>query len=126
MAWNREKERKASKKLSIAGCIYGLIFSIAWCVLAAAMGGWFMLIFGIPFACLMGYRLALCLRLTKQDREQTEHPSVTYATGDPWDTPTTGPVTYRAPAAGGNYCPYCGSEIQSQFTYCPKCGRKLS
>ncbi len=118
MAWDREKERKAGKNLTIAGCIYGLLFSIVWCILAAAMGAWFMLIFGIPFACLMGYRLVMCLKLAKGEKE---HPPA-----DPWDRPSGQQSHPSTQDSGSGYCPYCGSAVQTDFEFCPKCGRRLS
>ena len=112
MAWDREKEKKAGKAMTLGSCIFGLVFSIFWCCMALAIGAGFMLIFGIPFVGMMIYRLYVILQLSKEEPEQTP-PKET----DPWDRP-------QETASGSGYCPYCGSPIQAGFAYCPKCGRK--
>ena len=112
MAWDREKEKKAGKAMTLGGCIFGLVFAIFWCLMAAFIGAGFMLIFGIPFVGFMAYRLYVMVQLSKEEpRQEPKQES------DPWDQPP------QAPAAG-NFCPYCGSAIQENFAYCPKCGRK--
>ena len=116
MAWDREKEKKAGKAMTIGSCVYGLVFSIAWCAIALAMGAGFMLIFGIPFAVFMGYRLYVVLQVTKEDEKKPPQKEV-----DPWDRP----VVERTTKANG-FCPYCGRTVETDFTYCPSCGRKQS
>jgi len=115
MAWNRDEEQKAGKAMTLGSCVIGLVFSVFWCVAALSMGAWFMLVFGIPFTCLMGYRLAVCVKMVKGTR-----PSPPPET-DPWDRPA---AQLPPRESGGNFCPYCGSGIQEDFAYCPKCGRK--
>ena len=111
MAWDRDKERKAGKAMSVGSCVFGLIFSIFWCVAAASMGAWFMLIFGIPFVGMMAYRLYVISQYAKEEPKQET---------DPWDRP----AQPDRPAGGNGFCPYCGGSIQEGFEYCPKCGRK--
>ena len=113
MAWDREKERKAGKAMSLGNCIYGLIFSIAWCVIAVSIGAGFMLIFGIPFVGMMIYRLYIISQYAKEDKPKEV---------DPWDQPVRESST--SPVSGSGFCPYCGNAIQPDFEYCPKCGRK--
>ena len=128
MAWDREKERKAGRAIGIGNTVFGLVFSIFWCIAAASMGAWFMLIFGIPFVGMMIYRLVLCLQYTKEDKKKTQ---------EPWERPATGWTTYQQneprwessdtrQSRGNGYCPYCGAAVESDFEYCPKCGRKMN
>ena len=116
MAWDREKEKKAGKALTIGTCIYGLVFSVAWCAIALAMGAGFMLIFGIPFALFMGYRLYVVLQITKDEERKSPPKEV-----DPWDRPA--PERSASGTANG-FCPYCGRTVETDFSYCPSCGRK--
>ena len=116
MAWDREKERKAGKNLTIASCVFGLGFSIFWCCMAAAMGAGFMLIFGIPFAGMMAYRLVMCIKLAKSEGDKKP--------AEPWERPAA-PRQTEAPRSGSGYCPYCGAQSQEGFRYCPSCGRSL-
>ena len=115
MAWDREKERKAGKAMTIGTSVYGLVFSIAWCCIAAAMGAYFMLVFGIPFAVFMGYRLFVLLQYTKEDKKPPRKEV------DPWDRPA-GEISSQTTANG--FCPYCGRAVEAAFEYCPTCGRK--
>ena len=82
--------------------------------MAAAMGAWFMLIFGIPFVGMMAYRLYVMLKLSKDEPKQLPKSEV-----DPWDRPQE-----LERSTGNGYCPYCGGAVQENFAYCPKCGRK--
>ena len=119
MEWDRNKERKAGKAMTIGSCIYGLIFSIVWCVLAASMGAWFMLFFGIPFAGLMAYRLYILARISKEKPSQPREV-------DPWDRSSTPDRTVSFPSASAkDDCPYCGRTLDEDFEFCPKCGRRL-
>ena len=114
MAWDREKEKKAGKAMTIGSSIYGLVFSIAWCCIAAAMGAGIMLVFGIPFVIFMIYRLFVLIQYTKEDSKPTQKEV------DPWDRPAESSTA----AAGSGFCPYCGRAVEADFAYCPSCGRK--
>ena len=118
MAWDREKEKKAGKAMTIGSCVYGLVFSIAWCCIALAMGAGFMLIFGVPFAVFMGYRLFVVLQMTKEDKEAPRKEV------EPWDRP--GVESRSASGVANGFCPYCGRAVEADFSYCPSCGRKQS
>ncbi len=113
MGWNRDKERRAAKKMTIASSLFGIAFLIFWCIMAASMGAWVMLLFGIPMLGLMIYRFILCLQLSKEDEDSTK-------AQDPWDAPPPQPRQEE------NFCPYCSYPLQPGFAFCPKCGRKLS
>lgn len=114
MAWDRDKERKAGKAMTIGSCVFGLIFSIVWCILAWSMGAGFMLIFGIPFVGMMAYRLYVLLQMGKDEPKQSKE-------NDPWERP----AQPRTESTGSCYCPYCGSVVQPEYEFCPKCGRRL-
>ena len=115
MAWDREKERKAGKAWHMSFSVFGLIFAIFWCIIAASMGAGFMLIFGIPFVGLMAYRLVMMAKLGDEKPKQPPRQE-----RDPWEQS----APQERPAAEG-FCPYCGSSVAESFEYCPKCGRKL-
>ena len=115
MAWDRDKERKAAKSMSIGSSVFGILFAIVWCAMAASMGAWIMLLFGIPFIGLMVYRLVMCIRLAEDD---SGTPS---GEREPWEAPRQ-----ESGRREGNFCPYCGCTLQEGFEFCPKCGRRLS
>ncbi len=108
MAWDRERDRRPGKALGIGSCIYGIVFTLVWCAIAAGMGAWFMLIFGVPMLGFMVFRLVMLLRREKKP-------------------PQTPPVTGTAGAGKTpGRCPYCGNELGEGFDFCPKCGRRQS
>ena len=118
MAWDREKEKKAGKAMTIGICIYGVVFSVVWNILAAGMGANFMLLFGIPFLILMVYRLYVCIQVAKEDKKPQSKEL------DPWERPA---ISEPQPTGSGKnaFCPYCGTPVQSAFQFCPQCGRRL-
>lgn len=112
MSWDRDKERKAGKAWHMGMSVVALIFGIFWCLAALSMGAGVMLIFGIPFVGLLGYRLVM---VAKHGEEKPKEPPRQEV--DPWE---------RQESANANgFCPYCGSSVEESFAYCPKCGRKL-
>ena len=118
MDWDRDKERKAGKAMGIGASIYAVIFAVAWNVIAAASGGGFMLIFGLPFLGFMIFRLVILLKKSKAEKP-----------ADPWEQTqqprsyTVNPEPQRRSEDG--FCPYCGEEVKAGFTFCPKCSRRL-
>lgn len=121
MAWDHDKERKAAKNMSIASCVFGIVFLIVWCCLAASMGAGIMLLFGIPALGMMVYRLYLCIQLSKEDTAQPQQKE-----SDPWERPviTDAPGQKSPGKDGSKFCPYCGGGIQEGFAFCPSCGRR--
>ena len=114
MRWDREKEKKAGKAMTLGGCVFGLVFSVFWCITAVSIGAGFMLIFGIPFTGLMAYRLYILCQYAKENHKDSPAKET-----DPWDRPAP-----QQPASGSKFCPYCGGSIQESFEFCPKCGRR--
>ncbi len=118
---DREKERQAGRAMGIGSSLLGILFVIIWCAMAAAMGAWFMLLFGIPFLGFMIYRLVVCIRLTQKEKPV-----------EPWEqkdrhlsavTPREDGGSSDASATG--YCPYCAQTVREEYTFCPKCGRRI-
>jgi len=118
MAWDREKEKKAGKAMTIGSCIYGVVFSLVWNALAVSMGANFMLLFGIPFLIFMVYRLYVCIQIAKEDKKPQSKEI------EPWDLPAVSPPRQTG-SHESRFCPYCGAAVQSDFQFCPKCGRRL-
>ncbi len=105
MAWDREKERKAAKKMSLASGILGIVFIIVWCIIAVSIGAGFMLLFGIPLLGMQVYRLYVFVQLGKEEKQPQKET-------DPWNRS----VEAASPS----------QEIPGGQRFCPKCGRKQS
>ena len=115
MEWNRDRERRAGKAMSIGGSIYGIVFMVVWCAIAAAMGAWFMLIIGLPMLGILIFRLVVMVRKSKAKAE------------DPWEQTAQPhkPWNVAQSSKRDSFCPYCGKELEDGFSFCPKCGRRL-
>jgi hypothetical protein len=113
MAWDREKDRKAGKVMGIAGSIYGIVFMVIWCGIAAGMGAVIMLIPGLLMLGFMIFRLVALVRKSKAEKEPKE----------PWDIPARERPS-AAPFRQNGFCPYCGEKMEDSFVFCPKCGRR--
>ncbi len=111
MAWNWDEERKAGKNIAVASGVFALVFAVCWCAIAWVMGAYIMLLFGVPFAGFMAYRLYVLLRMAKGQQHQSPSP-------EPWERPSAQPE-------GKTHCPYCGAALGDGFAYCPHCGRRL-
>ena len=114
MSWDREKERKAGKAVGIGGSIYGIVFMLIWCGLAAAMGAWFMLIFGLPMLGFMIFRTVAMVKKSNAEKQK-----------EPWEQPDRPQNPYESHTRRDGFCPYCGRELSDDFTFCPTCGRRL-
>lgn len=147
MNWDRDKERKAAKSMGVAMSIFAIIFALVWCLMAASMGAWFMLLFGIPFVGILVYRLVVMLKLTKEDPKHGAQPR---QEADPWDTTQNAdrlmknfrslrsayqeefqdeaedPDTRAGHRNSPKFCPHCSFWLQDGFDFCPKCGRRIS
>lgn len=96
--------------MTIGGCIYAIVFMLVWCGVAAAIGVWFMLIFGIP---MLGFVIFRMVILIQKSREKS---------ADPWEQPAC-----QSEIPGGvkvRFCQYCSEETKDTFVFCPKCGRR--
>ena len=114
MGWDREKERKAGRAVGIGGSIYGIVFMVIWCGIAAAMGAGFMLIFGLPMLGFMIFRTVVMVKKSKAEKEK-----------EPWEQPDSPRDPCESRTRQDGFCPYCGRQLSDDFTFCPACGRRL-
>ena len=116
MSWDREKERKAGKAMTIGTSIFGIVFLIIWTLIAPS----FMKLFGLAGLAMMIYRLYVMIQLSNEDKKPNSQTEI-----DPWDRPAISDTPQHSTDPNG-FCPYCGSAVQSEFQFCPKCGRRLN
>lgn len=113
---DRNQDRKAEKSYGIFVSVFTIAFGMFWCIMAASIGGWIMVPFGLIFVGLAIYRLAVLLKLTKEEKKPRE----------PWEAPRRPrEETSWENAVSANFCPYCGKKTEEKFTYCPNCGRRI-
>lgn len=119
MSWDRDKERKAARNMSIGSCVFGIVFLLIWTAVAPS----FMKLFGLAGLAMMLYRLYVTIQLTKDGKKAPPQKEL-----DPWDRPAIHeePRQDSANSGSNGCCPYCGSSVQAEFEFCPKCGRRLN
>lgn len=117
MNWDRETERKAGKAYHLGSSLFGILFAVVWCIIAASMGAWPMLLFGIPFVGLMVFRTVMGMKQLNAKTGKT--PPVEQ---EPWERPAESqrPVSEQQ----NGFCLYCGSSLEESYVFCPYCGRK--
>ena len=127
MRTDRDQERKAAKAMGVAVSVFSIIFVMIWCVAAASMGAWFMLLFAIPIIGILVSRLVFMLRLAKKDpwdipQGYTRDFSSTHRTvEDVFERAANGDAGRSSP----RFCHNCNFWMDSDFQFCPKCGRRI-
>ena len=135
------KQGRARSAQSVAGGIFGMVFSIIWTVGAASIGApWFFCLFGVCFIAMSGYNTYIAYKNTTGDNRFSEYDVVDInSEPDPWDEKfRQNQDSYRLNENCGHietaadphrcatrFCPYCGADAESDFEFCKSCGRKL-
>lgn len=65
---NPSDDRKAAAGMHMGMCVFAVLFSIFWCVMAVRVGAGFMVIFGVLFVGLSLWRLALCVKMLRREK----------------------------------------------------------
>lgn len=125
------KPGRGPSKMGAVGGFAAALFGIFWCIMAGAMGAWFMIPFGIIFIGMAVYNAVYNHHnATSEDRysiidivDRDEEP-------DPMNEKYGKKASANQAICEGNgtsfaYCPYCGVSVDSGFDFCPKCGKKL-
>lgn len=120
---NPSDDRKAAAGMHMGMCVFAVLFSIFWCVMAVRVGAGFMVIFGVLFVGLSLWRLALCVKMLRREKGEVGPEKPCASSRDPWDRKQEPAPPARS--ADGGFCPYCGAETGEGFRYCPNCGRSL-
>ncbi len=131
------KPGRGPSKMSAVGGIGAALFGVFWCILAASMGGWFMVPFGLIFIGIALYGVFYNFHnATSENRysvidivdgeEEPDPLNVMYGSKDPINNQEF----IKNPDMGESgasvaFCPYCGTHVQSKFEFCPKCGKQL-
>lgn len=128
------KPGRGPSQLSAVGSIGAALFGVFWCILAGAMGAWFMIPFGLIFIGISVYSAIYNHRnATSEDRyslmdivdSDEESDPLNEKYGRQKNTAQAVRNTTGTPGTSVSYCPYCGAKVEGDFDFCPKCGKKL-
>ena len=119
-----------------AGGVFGAIFGIIWTVAAVGMGApWFFAVFGIFFVAMAISGAYISWKNATGDNRYSEFDIVeTDAEPDPWDKKFRNDGTefdikescgHIHEKGAARFCPYCGTQAESDFEFCKNCGKKL-
>ncbi len=102
------------------------IFGVFWCFIAASMGAFFMVPFGLIF-------VVLCIASAVYNHKNAtgKNRYSAYDIVDEGEEEDPLSARYgkkresRAHTGGKNFCPYCGTSVESDHKFCENCGKSL-
>ena len=107
------------------------VFGIIWTISAMSMGApSFFALFGLIFVA-MGIAQTVYNFKNATSKNRYSAFDITDGTEEPDPLNERFGETQGVEAAAGredeaaSFCPYCGAEVEADFTYCKKCGKKL-
>ena len=135
------KQGRARSAQSVAGGIFTMVFGTIWTIGAASIGApWFFCLFGVCFIAIAGFNTYIAYKNTTGDSRFSEYDVVDInSEPDPWDEKfrqdDSGYIlnencghfenTQDGHRCAIRFCPYCGTEAESDFEFCKSCGKKL-
>ena len=118
------KPGRGPSGMSFIGSVVAIIFGIFWTIMAFSMTagspvGIIFPLFGIIFI-IVGIIQAVYhyKNATSENRFSEFDITDSSEEGDPLDE-------FIKREADGNYCPYCGTTIKTDYDFCPKCGKNI-
>ena len=121
------KPGRGPSGMSFIGSVVAIIFGIFWTIIAFSMTsgspfgivGSIFPLFGIVFI-IVGIIQAVYHYKNATGENRFSEFDITDSSeeGDPLDK-------FIKREADGNYCPYCGTTINNDYSFCPKCGKAI-
>ena len=104
------------------GSVAVVIFGVIWTIAAASMGApIFFPLFGIVFIVL---GIAQAIYQFKNATSENRFSTFDITTDEEEPDPLNKRFGKKSEAA--NFCPYCGSKMESDHQFCKQCGKKIS
>lgn len=118
------------------GAIIAAVFGIFWIVTAASMGapsffpcfGFVFIAVGILGGIYHFYNAASRSRMSSFDittGEEESDPIAEALNVHPSREERSDPSEEPMRRFEGDYCPYCGEQVEPDFAFCPKCGKDI-
>lgn len=132
------KPGRGPSAMGAIGGIFAAVFGVIWTIGAASMGApGFFVLFGVMFVVMAIVGVAYnAYNATQKDRMSNldittghEEPDpIARAMGHVSHTHTQRPTQTENDTPRrfeGDFCPFCGVKVSSEFDYCPKCGKDI-
>lgn len=131
------KQGRTRSAQGVAGGVFGMIFGVIWTIGAISIGApWFFALFGVFFVGMIGFNTYISYKNATGENRYSEFDIVEMdAEPDPWDkkfrndetefevNQSCGHIHEKGTTA--RYCPYCGTQAETDFEFCKNCGKKL-
>jgi len=117
--------------MSMVGGIGAALFGVFWCIVAGTIGAWFMIPFGLIFVGMAIYSVIYNYHnVTSENRYSVFDIVDEFEETDPLNEKygkkaSTNKTISENKGTSVAYCPYCGTQVDSEFDFCPKCGKHL-
>jgi len=107
--------------MGIAAAVFGVI----WTLLAARTGGGLFALFGLVFIAVAVINAVYNFKNASSKNRYsafdiTDHSEEPDPLNERFGAPTTGRSDGET-----NFCPYCGTAVESDHEYCRKCGKRI-
>ncbi len=123
------KPGRGPSKLGAAGSIFAACFGVFWCIMAGAMGAWFMIPFGLLF---VGFAIYSAVYNHHNATADNRYSVIDIVDSEEEPDPlneqikrSSDPGRQDVPGTCAAFCPFCGTPVAGEFDFCPKCGKKL-
>jgi len=124
------KPGRGPSKMNMVGGIFAALFGIFWCIIAASIGAWLMVPFGLIF---VGFAICTVIynrhNVTSENRyslfDNVDENEEKDPLNEKYGRRTTRADSTKTPGTDVAFCPYCGFSVNAGFEFCPKCGKKL-
>ena len=126
------KPGRGPSKMSAVGSAFAAAGGVFWCIVAASIGCYIMIPFGVLFIGFVLYNLGYNYHnATSEDRysvvdivDEDEEPD---PLNEKYSRAKDIEELNKDDASGtkASFCPYCGEPVNGTFDFCPKCGKKL-
>ncbi len=102
------------------------IFGVLWCIIAASMGAYFMVPFGLIFVVICIANVVYNYKNATGKNRYSEYDIVDDGEeDDPLNARYGEKREARGNTGGKNFCPYCGTKVESDHKFCENCGKRL-
>ena len=125
------KPGRGPSLLSAISGICATLFGVFWCIMAASMGAFFMLPFGMIFIFMTVVIVVYNYRnATRKDRYSSFDITDSNEEADPLNVKygqkhSSPGKTVRFADGERRFCTYCGCKIEEGWTFCSNCGANL-
>ncbi len=120
------KPGRGPSGMNAFAAVCAAIFGVFWCIIAASMGAFFMIPFGIIFIVIC---IANAVYSHKNATGKNRYSEFDIVDENEEEDPLNARYGEKHEASthtgGKNFCPYCGTKAEPGHKFCGNCGKRL-